>query len=162
MDNRHPMIQAKPSRRLFIPLLLLGMLCGLNSTFGKSTLFPVASTPQKLSPLMERELRGCFDFFWEEWNSDPKSPTYGMTNGDYIGIHNYVPLAIEEQGFYFAAIVIGVERGWITREEGEKRITITLETLKKLKRINGFWYHSLPSLLQRVHPSHQIQKLLIT
>ena len=90
---------------------------------------------------MERELRGCFDFFWKEWVSDPKSPTYGMTNGDYVGMKIYCPLAVEEQGFYFTAIIIGVERGWITREEGEKRIIITLETLKKLKRINGFWYH---------------------
>ena len=141
IDNRAPMIEAKPSHRFFIPLLLLGMLCGLDSTFGKNTLFPVAPAPQKLSPLMERELRGCFDFFWKEWVSDPKSPTYGMTNGDYVGMKIYSPLAIEEQGFYFTAIIIGVERGWISREEGEKRILITLKTLKNLKRINGFWYH---------------------
>ena len=64
------------------------------SALAKKTLFPVASTPQKLSPLMERELRGCFEFFWEEWNSDPKSPTYGMSNGDsrrtkYIQPHSH-------------------------------------------------------------------------
>jgi len=34
-----------------------------------------------------------------------------------------------------------VERGWISREEGEKRILITLNTLKDLKRVKGFWYH---------------------
>ena len=34
-----------------------------------------------------------------------------------------------------------MERGWISREEGEKRIIITLKTLRDLKRINGFWYH---------------------
>ena len=90
---------------------------------------------------MERELRGCFDFFWKEWNADPQSPTYGMTNGDYVGMNKYSPIAIEEQGFYFAAIIIGVERGWITREEGEKRILITLRSLAKLERIRGFWYH---------------------
>jgi hypothetical protein len=28
--------------------------------------FPVASTPKPLTPLMERELRGCFDVFWKE------------------------------------------------------------------------------------------------
>ena len=127
--------------RFLLPFFCLGILPCSYSIPDKQNLFPVAKSPQKLSPLMERELRGCFDFFWKEWISDPKSPTYGMTNGDYIGIHNYVPLAIEEQGFYFTAIIIGVERGWITREEGEKRIIITLETLKKLKRINGFWYH---------------------
>ena len=102
--------------------------------------FEVQSTPRTLSPLMERELRGCFDFFWKEWNADPQSPTYGMTNGDYVGMNKYSPIAIE-QGFYFAAIIIGVERGWITREEGEKRILITLRSLAKLERIRGFWYH---------------------
>ena len=103
--------------------------------------FEVQSTPRTLSPLMERELRGCFDFFWKEWNADPRSPTYGMTNGDYVGMNKYSPLSIEEQGFYFTAIIIGVERGWITREEGEKRILITLRSLAKLERIRGFWYH---------------------
>ena len=58
-----------------------------------------------------------------------------------MGIHVDPPIAIESQGFYFAAIVIGVERGWITRAEGEQRILITLMSLKNLKRIHGFWYH---------------------
>ena len=112
----------------------------LSSLAGKETqsLFEVQPTPRTLSPLMVRELRGCFDFFWEEWNKDPQSPTYGMTNGDYVGMNKYSPLAIEEQGFYFAAIIIGVEREWITREEGKARILLTLQTLSKLKRIRGF------------------------
>ncbi|MDA7879017.1 hypothetical protein N9B09_01955, partial [bacterium] len=87
---------------------------------------------------MERELRGCFDFFWNEWMSDPASPAYGFTIGDYVGmedIYKKPPIAIESQGFYFAAIVIGVERGWITREEGEQRILITLMSLKHFHRI---------------------------
>ena len=86
---------------------------------------------------MERELRGCFEFFWEEWNDDPNSPTYGMSNGDYVGLNRYSPIPIEHQGFYFTAVIIGVERGWISREDGENRIIITLKTLKSL-RIKGF------------------------
>lgn len=103
--------------------------------------YPVQQGLKELTPLMETELKGCFDFFWEEWNDDPKSPTYGMSNGDYVGFNQYSPIPIEHQGFYFAAIIIGVERGWISREEGQKRIIITLKTLRDLKRINGFWYH---------------------
>jgi len=53
---------------------------------------------------MQRELRGCFDFFWKEWISDPASPTYGMTSGDYVGLNKYSPIPVESQGFYFAAI----------------------------------------------------------
>ena len=105
------------------------------STAAGASRFPVVSDPKPLTPLMERELRGCFDFFWNEWVSDPGSPTYGMTNGDYVGLGRYSPIPIESQGFYFPMVVIGVERGWITREEGSNRILITLKTLKKLKHI---------------------------
>ena len=133
--------------RPFTPVRSVALFCFLPylpSALAKEethSSFEVQSTPRTLSPLMERELRGCFDFFWKEWNADPQSPTYGMTNGDYVGMNKYSPIAIEEQGFYFAAIIIGVERGWITREEGEKRILITLRSLAKLERIRGFWYH---------------------
>ena len=123
---------------LFTAIILLHGSLTLAEQF---TLYPVQNTPQRLSPLMERELRGCFDFFWEEWNDDPNSPTYGMSNGDYVGLNKYSPIPIEHQGFYFTAIIIGIERGWISREDGEKRIIITLKTLKNLKRIKGFWYH---------------------
>ena len=122
-------------------LLIFFLLQGSLVFAKQTTLYPVQQTPKKLTPLMERELKGCFDFFWEEWNDDPKSPTYGMSNGDYVGFNQYSPIPIEHQGFYFTAIIIGVERGWISREEGEKRIIITLKTLRDLKRINGFWYH---------------------
>lgn len=79
--------------------------------------FPVKETPHLLSPLKEKELRGCFNFFGEEWIDDSESPTFGMTNGDYLGMNKYSPISIEEQGFYFTAIIIGVDRGWITRKE---------------------------------------------
>ena len=122
-------------------LLIFFLLQGSLVFAKQTTLYPVQQTPKELTPLMEQELKGCFDFFWEEWNDDPKSPTYGMSNGDYVGFNQYSPIPIEHQGFYFTAIIIGVERGWISREEGEKRIIITLKTLRDLKRINGFWYH---------------------
>jgi hypothetical protein len=81
---------------------------------------------------MERELRGCFNFFWKKWNDDPESPTHGLSNGDYVGLNKYSPIPIEHQGFYFTAIIIGVERGWISSKEGEKRVITALKTLKKL------------------------------
>jgi hypothetical protein len=61
--------------------------------------------------------------------------------GDYVGFGRYSPIPIEEQGFYFVAIIIGVERGWITREEGRERILATLRSIGNLKNINGFYYH---------------------
>ena len=103
--------------------------------------FPVVADPQRLTSHMEEELRGCFNFFWNEWVRDKTLPTYGLNAGDYIGIHRYVPLAIESQGFYFPVIVLGVERGWIGREAGRQRVLAALDSLSKLRHFNGFYYH---------------------
>ncbi len=120
-----------------VALIPLALIAGSSTDLAYS----VADDPKPLTPLMNRELRGCFDFFWKEWVSDPKSPTHGMTDGDYVGMDKYSPMSVESQGFYFATIVIGVERGWITRKQGRERILATLRSIKKLKNINGFYYH---------------------
>jgi len=125
---------------VLLVLVVVGRTCSGNST---PPAFPVLDDPKPLTPLMQRELRGCFDFFWNEWISDPESPTYGMTSGDYVGLGKYSPIPIESQGFYLPLIVIGVERGWITRKQGYDRVLITLNTINKLRAIHGFHYHFL-------------------
>ena len=51
----------------------------------QNTDFPVISDPKPLTPLMERELRGCFDFFWNEWISDPNSRGFLLRHADSQG-----------------------------------------------------------------------------
>jgi len=116
-----------------IGILLVAAGCAVTPLFKDDTpasAYPVERTPRELTPLMERELRGCFDFFWQEWVSDPALPTYGMTCGDYVGMNMPSPIPIEEQGFYLAAIVSAVERGWISRREGYERTFIALNPLR--------------------------------
>jgi len=103
--------------------------------------FPVADTPHRLTPLMERELRGCFDFFWNEVVDDPSLPTYGLHAGDYVGLARNVPISIEAHGFYLAMIPAGVERGWVSREQGRQRALTVLKSIKGLKNFHGFYYH---------------------
>ncbi len=104
-------------------------------------LFPVAADAHPLTVGMEEELRGCFEFFWNEWVRDESLPTYGLNAGDYIGIHRHVPLAIESQGFYFPIIILGIERGWIDREVGRQRVLAALDSLLQLRHFHGFYYH---------------------
>jgi hypothetical protein len=124
---------------------IVGLGCGLSACSAEPDSqdgsFAVQSTPQELTPAMAEELRGCFDFFWNEWVADPALPTYGLNAGDYIGLKKTMPLAIESQGFYFPVIVLGVERGWIERSEAEKRVLAALDSLLKLKDFHGFFYH---------------------
>ena len=105
------------------------------------TVFPVAATPRTLTPAMEAELRGCFNFFWNEWVADATLPTHGLNAGDYVGLKRHMPLAIESQGFYFPVIVLGVERGWVEREAARKRVLAALDSLLRLQHFHGFFYH---------------------
>ena len=56
------MLMIRPALYLAIALTVTGYAYAGDGPLA----FPVASTPKPLTPLMERELRGCFDFFWKE------------------------------------------------------------------------------------------------
>jgi hypothetical protein len=92
--------------------------------------------------VMLRELRGAFDFFWLTANSEPGSPGYGLIPDRMPAGPNVSSIA--SVGYGLAAICIGVERGWITREEGEERVLGTFATLRdNAAGLRGFFYHFL-------------------
>lgn len=84
----------------------------------------------------------AFDFFWKEAN-----PSNGLIRDRNT---EWSPSSIASVGFGLTAIGIGIERGWITREEGRERVRTTLETfwMKPQGRdpdgyigYKGFYYH---------------------
>ena len=91
--------------------------------------------------ILELEAKGCFDFFWNEANNDPNSPGYGLIRDNDV---TQKMASIASVGYGLSAIVIGVERGWITREQGEERVLGTLATFwNNAEHIEGFFYHFL-------------------
>ncbi|MCU9612674.1 hypothetical protein OEV98_03730 [Caldibacillus lycopersici] len=91
--------------------------------------------------VLDLEAKGCFDFFWNEANSDSNSPGYGLIL-DQSG--NKKVASSASVGFGLAAIVIGIERNWITYDEGYVRAKGTLETcLNNVEHDSGFLYHFL-------------------
>ena len=85
--------------------------------------------------LIEQEIRGCFDYFWCESNTDLLG--YGLTK-DKTDSHIS---SIASIGFAFPSYAIGVERGYITYDEGYERCLKTLQTLDKIKLHHGFFPH---------------------
>ena len=76
--------------------------------------------------LIEEEIKGCFDFFWNESNAVDGALGYGMT-ADVAGR----PIcSLAAVGFAFSAYVIGVEKSYITFDQGYERVLKTLKTLK--------------------------------
>jgi hypothetical protein len=104
------------------------------------TTLPTATTvPVEIGEVIEYEMRGSFDFFWEQANTDEDSPGYGLIRDRYPGSEGISSIA--SVGFGLTAYPIGIEKGYISYEAGEERVSGTLDTLLEMDREEGFYYH---------------------
>lgn len=71
--------------------------------------------------LLDSLQRTAFLYFWEEAN-----PVNGLIPDRS---QSWSPCSIAAQGFGITAICIGIEHGWVTRQEGRDRIMLGMETL---------------------------------
>ncbi len=76
----------------------------------------------------------CFHYYWE--GADPSS---GMTRENIPGDDRIV--ATGASGFGIATLVVGVDRGFITREQGVERLTKIVGFLEHAQRYHGAWSH---------------------
>jgi hypothetical protein len=76
----------------------------------------------------------CFRYYWE--GADPHS---GMTHENIPGDDRIV--ATGASGMGIAALVVGVDRGFITRAQGIERMTKILGFLERADRYHGVWSH---------------------
>lgn len=86
--------------------------------------------------LLDTISRGSFRVMWEMASPDT-GMVYDRSNDDVVSVAGV--------GFQLSAIPIGVERGWITREEGEARALQILQALRDgpENRKAGLFYHFL-------------------
>ena len=106
-----------------------------------ATAVPPTATPvpDPVDEVIEYEMRGAFDFFWEQANTDPDSPGYGLIRDRFPGSPGIASIA--SVGFGLTAYPIGIEKGYITYDEGYERVNGTLDTLLNMDRTEGFYYH---------------------
>ncbi|MFC1668222.1 discoidin domain-containing protein [Chlamydiota bacterium] len=80
-----------------------------------------------------------FWFFWNDVDPDTKLVKWGRNNwGDDFGVVGSLP----SNGFALSIYTIGVERGWVAREEAYQRVMAILNAFDALvEQVNGFWYH---------------------
>ncbi|HNO76960.1 MAG TPA: glucoamylase family protein [Phycisphaerae bacterium] len=84
--------------------------------------------------LLDDVQRGCFEYLWHE----VRPPAYVVKD------RKKAPVAsVAAVGFQLSAIPIGVERGWITRDEGETRALAILDALlgRDDNRHEGIFLH---------------------
>ncbi len=105
------------------------------------SLTPTPTPVPSIDEVIEYEMKGSFDFFWEQANIDPGSPGYGLIRDRYPGGEGIASIA--SVGFGLTAYLIGVEKGYITYQQAYERVNGTLDTLLSLERVEGFYYHFL-------------------
>lgn len=125
-------------------VFVLGGCTKSESTTASSSAQSSASQSQSqtekhtLNVVLKAEQKASFDFFWDEAVSDESSLGLGLIPDRYPSVDL---CSIASVGFGLAAIPIGVENGYITRKDGEARAISILKGMKKLKTVEGFYFH---------------------
>lgn len=90
--------------------------------------------------LIMKELRKSYNFFIHEANTDKNSIGYGLIRDKTI-LANHIS-SIASVGYGLAALIIGVEHGWISHKKAFDRANRTLDTfMNSIEGKNGFYFH---------------------
>jgi hypothetical protein len=87
----------------------------------------------------------CFRYYWE--GADPHS---GMARESIPGDDRIV--ATGASGFGIGALIVGVDRGFITRAQGIERLTKIVTFLEHAQRYHGAWSHYMDGSTGKTMP----------
>lgn len=137
-------------------LILLGFNCCAGTRDNKksiNTLSPaIEISDDSLLTLVQYR---TFQYFW-----DGAEPNSGMAR-ERFHVDNVYPendknvVTSGGSGFGLMAIIVGIERGFITRDEGYSRVNQIVDFLKKADRFHGAWPHWLNGETGKVKPFSQ-------
>ena len=86
----------------------------------------------------------CFHYYW-----DGADPTSGMTRESLPGDDRII--ATGASGFGIAALVVGTDRGFVTRAQGVERLTKIVNFLEHAQRHHGAWSHFMDGSTGQTH-----------
>jgi hypothetical protein len=142
-------------KKIYLIMLIFVISLGLIACEKEETPVPTDGIPEVNTKLYRTDLRddaptvvleelqAGFHFFWDLANDDLDSTGYGLIPdrfNTFTGAPGNVA-SIASVGYGLSTIPLGIEAGWITREEGEQRAYNTLLTLQNMQRTHGFWFH---------------------
>ena len=105
-----------------------------------------------VNDLLDTVQRQTINYFW-----DGAEPNSGLAR-ERLHLDDVYPsspkntVTIGGTGFGFMAILVGIERGFITREEGVNRYSKMVDFLEKADRFHGAWPHWLNGETGKIVP----------
>jgi hypothetical protein len=108
---------------------------------------PASATTRRLSDeeMLTMVQKAGFLYYW-----DGSHPVAGMALENIPGDDRIV--AVGASGFGIMAIIVGVERGFVSREEGARRMLRIVQFLARADRFHGVWPHFLDGNTGKVLP----------
>jgi hypothetical protein len=111
---------------------------------------PTAAVSAATRPMSDDELttmvqEASFRYYW-----DGAHPVAGMALESRPGDPDLV--ALGASGFGIMALIVGSERGFVTREEGAARMRQIVDFLERADRFHGAWPHFLSGTTGKVIP----------
>jgi len=129
--NRYTDFIGKPDQKMFYKI------AASNRGYRQSALSEaVSATTKQLSDdeLLTMLQEECFRYYWEGAHPNSGTTLENIPGDDRI-------VATGASGFGIMAVIVGVERGFISREQGLERLTKIATFLKKAPRYHGVWSH---------------------
>jgi hypothetical protein len=121
---------------------------------------PRSSGIELISPLSDEQLLDTVQYRFFQYFWDGAEPNSGMARERYHedGFYPQNDMHIVTTGgagFGVMAILVGIERGFVTREEGLQRLLQIVNFLETADRFHGVWPHWLNGETGRVQPFSQ-------
>ena len=132
-----------------IPLLIIILFTSACYTSGTKKKKETAISDENLLDTIQYQ---TFQYFW-----DGAEPTSGLAR-ERIHLDNIYPqndqnvITLGGSGFGVMAILVGIERGFITRQQALKRYQKIVDYLAKADRFHGAWPHWLDGPTGKVEP----------
>ncbi len=133
-------------RQTFILFSLIALLsCGSDSGPGyQEPYIPDNQNPPTVDPISDTELldltqQTTFKYFWDFANSSSGAARERYHTDNPSLNQNVVTSG--GSGFGLMAILVGIERGYITRQQAVERLTTILNFFQNANRFHGAWSH---------------------
>jgi hypothetical protein len=119
-------------------ILIIAVACNSNKKISTTNSSPIAKEDTALYRLVQQQ---TFQYFW-----DAAEPSSGLAR-ERFHVDNIYPshdkniVTSGGGGFGVMAILVGIERGFISREQGVERFEKIVQFLENADRFHGAWPH---------------------